>query len=83
MELITIYSRKGCHLCEVAFNILQELKNELKFELNEILIDGDENLEMLYGEKVPVVLIDGIHHDYWKVDPVRFRSSLEKHRQHQ
>jgi glutaredoxin len=83
MELVTIYSRKECHLCEEALSVLQNLKAELKFEINEIFIDGDEDLEKLYGEQVPVTLINGEHHDYWRVDPVMFKSSLEKHRPHQ
>ena len=83
MELVTIYSRKECHLCEEALSVLQNLKADLKFEINEIFIDGDEDLEKLYGEQVPVTLIDGEHHDYWRVHPVRFKSSLERHRQHQ
>ncbi len=59
------------------------MQEELDFEIQEILIDGSEELEKLYGEKIPVTQIDGVHHDFWRVDPVRFRSSLEKHRQHQ
>lgn len=83
MELVTIYSRKECHLCEEALGVLQRLKNELHFDIVEIFIDGDEELEKRFGEQVPVTLIDGVHHDYWRVDPIRFKSSLEKHRQHQ
>ena len=83
MTLITVYGRTGCHLCEDALELLQSMKDELKFDIEEILIDGNEELEKLYGEKIPVTHIDGIHHDYWRVDPERFRSSLEKHRQHQ
>jgi len=59
------------------------MQEELTFDLEEILIDGNEELEKLYGEKIPVTLIDGNHHDFWRVDPERFRTSLEKHRQHQ
>ena len=83
MTLITIYGRTGCHLCEDALTVLQSMKIELDFEIKEILIDGNEELERVYGEQIPVTHIDGIHHDYWRVDPIRFRSSLEKHRQHQ
>jgi glutaredoxin len=82
MEVITIYSRKECHLCEDALKVLQAMMKELNFEIVEIFIDGDEDLEKQYGEQVPVTLIDGVHHDYWRVDPIRFRSSLETHRQH-
>ena len=83
MTLITIYGRTGCHLCEDALKVLQSLKDELNFEIEEILIDGNEELEKLYGEKIPVTHIDGVHHDFWRVDPERFKSSLEKHRQRQ
>ena len=83
MTTVTIYSRTGCHLCEDALKVLQSLKDELNFEIEEILIDGNEELEKLYGEKIPVTHIDGVHHDFWRVDPERFKSSLEKHRQHQ
>jgi glutaredoxin len=83
MTLITVYGRTGCHLCEDALQLLQSMQQELKFELEEILIDGNEELEKMYGEKIPVTLIDGKHHDFWRVDPDRFRSSLETHRRHQ
>ena len=83
MTLITVYGRRGCHLCEDALQLLQSMQQELKFELEEILIDGNEELEKMYGEKIPVTLIDGKHHDFWRVDPDRFRSSLETHRRHQ
>jgi glutaredoxin len=83
MTLITIYGRTGCHLCESALAVLESMQEELDFEIQEILIDGSEELEKLYGEKIPVTQIDGVHHDFWRVDPERFRSSLEKHRQHQ
>jgi glutaredoxin len=81
--MVTIYSRHGCHLCESAIETLQSLQGELNFEIEIIYIDGDEKLERLYGEQVPVTHIGGVHHDYWRVDPDRFRSSLERHRQSQ
>ena len=79
--MVTVYSRHGCHLCENAVNILEALRPELNFEIEVIYIDGNPELEKLYGEQIPVIHIDGEHHDYWKVDPDRFRSSLERHRQ--
>jgi glutaredoxin len=82
-NLITIYSRHGCHLCEVAEATLAELKEDLNFEIEIKYIDGSNELEKLYGHEVPVIHIDGEHHDFYKVDPERFKSSLEKHRQRQ
>jgi glutaredoxin len=82
-NLVTIYSRHGCHLCEVAEATLAELKDELNFEIEIKYIDGSHELEKMYGHEVPVIHIDGEHHDFYKVDPERFKSSLEKHRQRQ
>jgi len=83
MTTITIYSRHGCHLCDDAQNILESLREELNFEIEVIDIDKDPELNKLYSDQVPVIHIDGLHHDFYKVDPLRFRSSLETHRQHQ
>jgi glutaredoxin len=83
MTEITIYSRQGCHLCDDAFNTLESMRKELNFKIEVIDIDQDAELIKLYSDQVPVIHIDGQHHDFYKVDPTRFRSSLERHRQHQ
>ena len=83
MTTVTIYSRQGCHLCEDAHQLLASVQEELAFEIDVIDIDDDAELIKLYSDQVPVIHIDGIHHDFYKVDLERFRSSLEKHRQHQ
>ena len=83
MTTVTIYSRHGCHLCEDAESTLESLREELDFEIEVIYIEDDAELIRLYSDQVPVIHIDGQHHDFYKVDPTRFRSSLEKHRLHQ
>lgn len=83
MNLVTIYSRLGCHLCEDAEGTLKSLQADLSFDIEVIDIDRDPELVKLYSDQVPVIHIDGNHHDFFRVDPERFRSSLEKHRQHQ
>jgi glutaredoxin len=81
--MVTVYSRHGCHLCENAEKTLESMREELAFEIEIIYIDGNPELEKLYGNEVPVIHINGEHHDFYKVDPDRFRTSLEKHRRHQ
>ena len=81
--MVTVYSRQGCHLCEKAVNTLEGMRAELNFTIEVIYIDGNPELEKLYGHEVPVIHINGEHHDFFKVDPERFRTSLEKHRRHQ
>ena len=78
-----MFSRHGCHLCDVAIETLESMKIELDYSIEVTYIDGNEELEKLYGEQVPVTHIDGEHHDFWRVDPERFRACLERHRQRQ
>ena len=59
------------------------MKAELDYSIDIKYIDGDAELETLYGEQVPVTHIDGEHHDFWRVDPERFKACLETHRQRQ
>ena len=68
---------------ENAVNTLEGMRAELNFTIEVIYIDGNPELEKLYGHEVPVIHINGEHHDFFKVDPERFRTSLEKHRRHQ
>ena len=81
--LVTIYSRTGCHLCENAEATIENLKSELDFDLEIKLIDNNPELEKLYGYEVPVIHINGEHHDFFKVDVERFKSSLETHHRRQ
>jgi glutaredoxin len=81
--MVTVYSRHGCHLCENAIQTLEGMRQELRFSIDVIYIDENPELEKLYGNEVPVIHINGEHHDFYKVDPERFRTSLEKHRRHQ
>jgi glutaredoxin len=81
--MVTVYSRHGCHLCEDAVKTLEGMRKELAFEIEIIYIDGNSELEKLYGNEVPVIHINGEHHDFYRIDPERFRTSLEKHRRHQ
>jgi glutaredoxin len=78
--LVTIYSRTGCHLCENAEVTVKNLKDELGFDLEIKLIDGNQELEKLYGHEVPVIHINGEHHDFFRVDEERFITSLQRYK---
>jgi glutaredoxin len=77
MKKVTVYSRSGCHLCEIAIDRIKSTMDELKFELDIKLIDNDIKLQEEYGEQVPVILIEGKVHDYWRVDLERFTRALK------
>jgi glutaredoxin len=78
---VVIYSRANCHLCEDAEKNVREVLVEIPFNLEVIYIDGDQELERLYGEEVPVTLINGAKHDYFRVDKKRFSEAILRQRQ--
>ena len=59
MPRVVVYHAAGCHLCERALAQVRALRDELAFELEEVPIDGDPELEARYRELIPVVEIDG------------------------
>ncbi len=73
---VVIYSRANCHLCEEAEKNVREVLEEIHFGLEVIDINGDQELERLYGEEVPVITINGDVHDYYKVDKQRLLKAL-------
>jgi glutaredoxin len=74
MTRITLYTRPGCHLCEVAAAALEEIGEPF----DEIDITSDAELEMEYGERIPVIMLDGKEHGYWRVEKERLLRDLAK-----
>ena len=77
MKKVTVYSRTGCHLCEIAIDRIKSTMGDLKFKLEIKLIDADVKLQEEYGEQVPVILIEDKVHDYWRVDLERFIKAVK------
>jgi glutaredoxin len=73
---VVLYKANGCHLCEEAQGKLHALRDELGFELDEVTIDGDAELEARYREWLPVVEIDGERACTYYVQPEPFRERL-------
>ena len=59
MHQVILYSRPGCHLCDVAREAILAIRERLGFEFTEIDIEADEELELGYGIRIPVVEVDG------------------------
>ena len=75
---VTLITRAGCHLCEVAETRLAELAAELGFGLRLLDVDADRARANEYSERVPVILIDGAEHGYWRLEEDRFRRALRR-----
>jgi hypothetical protein len=56
---VVLYSRPGCHLCDVAREAILRQREASPFEFEEVDIEGDDELELEYGIRVPVVEVDG------------------------
>jgi glutaredoxin len=56
---LTLYGRAGCHLCDEARAAVAAARAERDFELEEVDVALDPRLERRYGERVPVVAVDG------------------------
>ncbi|RAV17954.1 glutaredoxin family protein [Mycolicibacterium sp. GF69] len=80
VELLT---RDGCTICTAAAERLAALADELGFTLAVTDVDaayaaGDAALRVEFGDRLPVVLLDGAEHSFWEVDEPRLRADLGK-----
>ena len=80
---LTLIGKPGCHLCDDARDVVAAVRDELAAtpdapatELDELSILDDEELAARYAEEIPVLLVDGEVHGYWRIDPVRLKTAL-------
>lgn len=74
---VTLMSRRECHLCEQALAELERVLPNYGLRARVVDIDEDAELRAEYGDRVPVVLLDGKEHGYFTVDEKRLRKALE------
>ncbi|MDT4908410.1 MAG: hypothetical protein QOF95_3252 [Pseudonocardiales bacterium] len=75
---VTLVTRVDCHLCEDAEVLLRRLSAELGFGYEELDVDADPDRRAEYSDRVPVILIDGKEHGYWRVEEARFRKAVAR-----
>lgn len=73
---VTLYGRPDCHLCDVAREVIAKVCADLGEEYDEVSIDDDPALQSRFGEEIPVTFVDGLQHDFWRVDETRLRTAL-------
>jgi Glutaredoxin-like domain (DUF836) len=73
---ITLVGKPGCHLCDEARAVIASVAAEMGIGWDERSILDDPELYEQYCEQIPVTLVDGRRHDYWRVDPERLRRAL-------
>jgi hypothetical protein len=73
---VTLYSRPGCHLCDDARAVIERVCAALGETYDEVSILDDPALLERYAEEIPVTLVDGRQHDFWRVDEGRLCTAL-------
>lgn len=73
---VTLLTRPGCHLCDDAREVVVRVVAELGVPWEELDITQDEELYRNYWEQIPVTLVDGEQHDFWRVSEDRLRAAL-------
>jgi glutaredoxin len=75
---VTLFTRVDCHACATAREDVQRICGELGVPWEMRDVDDDAELRAEYGDRVPVILIDGAEHGYWEVEEPRFRAALTR-----
>jgi glutaredoxin len=75
---VTLITRVDCHLCSDAEVLLRRLSGELGFGYEELDVDADPDRRAEYSDRVPVILVDGKEHGYWRVEEARFRQAVAR-----
>ena len=80
---LTLIGKPGCHLCDDARTVVTQVIGDLEsrtdapaLTLDEVSILDDASLTAKYAEEIPVLLINGRVHNYWRIDPVRLTNAL-------
>ena len=74
---VVLIGKPGCHLCDDAREVVARVTAERGETFTELSILDDADLRERYWEQIPVTLVDGAPHDFWRVDEARLRAALD------
>ena len=73
---VTLIGKPDCHLCDVARSVVEQVCAEVDEDFEELSVRDSPELMDRYGDYIPVVLVDGEQHDFWRISAERLRSAL-------
>jgi hypothetical protein len=73
---VTLLTKPGCHLCDDARDVVRQVCAELAVAWDEVDITGSPRLWTAHHDRIPVTMVDGQEHDFWRVDAGRLRTEL-------
>ncbi|WP_045729296.1 glutaredoxin family protein [Pseudarthrobacter chlorophenolicus] len=75
---VVLVTKANCHLCEDARDAVGRVTAALGLTWSEELVDNQPELRERYAEEIPVVLVDGVQRDFWKIDETRLERVLQR-----
>lgn len=78
MVNVEIYSRPGCHLCDVAKETIENVRKRVPFDLRITNVESDPALETAYGQEIPVVMINGQKAFKYRVEEAEFEKKVKR-----
>lgn len=75
---VTVYTRTGCPACAKAEDDVARICAELGETWRAVDVDAAPELQAEYGDRVPVIDVDGREHGFWKIEETRFRAALAR-----
>jgi glutaredoxin len=75
---VVLITKADCHLCAAARDAVERVTKALGLQWSEQLVDNDAELRERYAEEIPVVLVNGIQRDFWKIDEARLARVLQQ-----
>jgi hypothetical protein len=76
MTTVTLYTKPDCHLCDVAHSVLEDVREDFRFDIERVDISSDRELRKRYGVRIPVVAVDGVELFEHRVDARALRLFL-------
>ena len=78
MSVVTLYGKPGCHLCDEALAVVEAVRAGRGFELEQVDITLDPRLHARYGERIPVVAVEGEELFEYRVDARDLEQALDR-----
>ena len=75
---IVLITKADCHLCADARDAVERVTASLGLGWTEQSVDNQPDLRERYAEEIPVVLVDGVQRDFWKIDEIRLERVLQR-----
>ncbi len=78
MALVTLYGKPGCHLCDDARAVIERVRAQRTFELEEVDVSVDPTMHREYGERIPVLALDGVELFEFHVEEAELLEQLDR-----